>query len=201
VVIATGMRKWHAWQRVSFILVGAVVWFAACRVHPMLCPRPVMIAVGMLVFEAVRMRSFLGRLNGLSESLAICLFVLSLVAWYAMDQHFLILPYEARYLFLGVGLFPICLHTFAYDGMLKKLFERRFFKQIGQRGYAYYLIHGLTLKAVVTVMSAMHVTAEKSPATFWIMLPLSFAATLWTSALLYRSVELPIGRCLLGKSS
>jgi exopolysaccharide production protein ExoZ len=201
VVIATGMRKWVPWHRVILVITGAGVWLTVCRAYPLLSPRPIMIAVGMLVYEAVRIRPFLRRLNVLSEASSTGLLILSLVLWYAMDRHFLTLPYESRYLFLGVGLFAVCLHTFTYDGMLKKLFERRFLAKLGQRGYAYYLIHGLTLKAVITVLSAMGVITQRSSAIFWILLPISFVATLWTSTVLYRSVELPLGRLFLGKAS
>jgi exopolysaccharide production protein ExoZ len=199
VVTATRMRKWARWQRVIFILAGAGIWLAACRAYPLLSPRPVVIAVGLLVYEAIRTPSFLGRLSALSELFAACALGLSMVAWYAMDHHFLPLLDECRYLFLGVGLFAVYLHTFVYDGVLKKLFERQFLTNLGRKGYAYYLIHGLTIKAVITVVTALSFTPQKSSASFWILLPICFIATLCTSTLLHRAVDVPLRRVLTGE--
>jgi peptidoglycan/LPS O-acetylase OafA/YrhL len=58
--------------------------------------------------------------------------------------------------------------------------------------YSYYLLHGLTLKAGFLVLNRLLPGQGSGDVLFWVLLPVMFAATLATSALLFIVIERPM---------
>jgi hypothetical protein len=55
--------------------------------------------------------------------------------------------------------------------------------------YSYYLLHGLTLKASVTVLHSIWPTVAMGDLLFWLLLPLFWVVTLGPTTLLFGLVE------------
>jgi peptidoglycan/LPS O-acetylase OafA/YrhL len=65
---------------------------------------------------------------------------------------------------------------------------------LGNMSYSYYLLHGLTINVVALVFGS--VVASRSPGApdgfYWLMMPVTFAATLASSTVLFAAVERPL---------
>jgi peptidoglycan/LPS O-acetylase OafA/YrhL len=200
---ALRMRQWRRWQRVMLVLAVAGGWMAACRWNSHLSIRVVIMTVGMLVYESLAARASGGKkLSRRGEVVSIGLLILSMCLWYLADKHFLdFLPgkrflLEYRYLFLAVGLYYFFSYVLAYRGHLQRFLSGRPFRYLGQRSYSYYLIHGVTMKAVVLAASRLFHGIQYSPAVFWLLLPVSYLATLASATCLHVFVEEPMARWL-----
>jgi peptidoglycan/LPS O-acetylase OafA/YrhL len=67
--------------------------------------------------------------------------------------------------------------------------------------YSYYLIHGLSLKAIFLLLSKVYPPVQDGSLMFWMILPPVFLLTLIPSAVLFIFVEKPFSLALRPKSS
>ena len=55
--------------------------------------------------------------------------------------------------------------------------------------YSYYLMHGLTLKALALMVARFRPGFSATAAGHWAFMPIAFATTLFTSAVVFASIE------------
>jgi exopolysaccharide production protein ExoZ len=199
VVSGLRMHLWRRWQRTAFLLACACVWLSSRLVFPGNNLRPVMLIVGMLVYEALRGSWFFKRMSRTGEVSSVVLMMLSFWLLYLLKYdglRFLPLidllgkPMGIYWsIILGIGLFYICMYCFGYTGRLQQAFAWEPLRCIGAMGYSYYLIHGVTMKGILLLSNVFLPPATQSPLLFWGLLPFAFIATLLSSSLLYLLVE------------
>lgn len=206
-----GMRSWRPISRVMFFLA---VWIAAivyCLILNSWHVRLLMFIVGILLFEAMQSSTVKQVLGRRGEMLSILYFVGSLGVIYAFEVHqglFTFLPGHQtadvvldlqmnqsvfRVLVLSTSCFLLCLYAFAYDGILKRILSWDLLRFWGNMSYSYYLIHGLTLKALALVLSRLVAQPSVHPAiVFWSALLLGLLSTWLSATILFGLIEKPI---------
>jgi exopolysaccharide production protein ExoZ len=93
---------------------------------------------------------------------------------------------------LFVSFFVLCFCCFAQPtAWLPRIFSWTPIRWLGNISYSYYLIHGLTLKAVFLALGKLIAPGIDSAWLFVALLPIAFAVTLIPSALLFLSIERP----------
>jgi exopolysaccharide production protein ExoZ len=185
-------------RRVFIILAGVMLWLQVCKVCTVLSSRAVMLAIGMLLCEAVRRERFVSRFTRRGEIGAVCVLILAMSLWHLCNLNYLwflpAVPWSNfyRYLFLGTGLFCFCAYCFAYDGVLSRFFARPIMRFLGSMSYSYYLVHGVTLKGLELAASSMIPAARQSEWIFWCALPVGYAMTLCAARVVFVMVEQPL---------
>jgi exopolysaccharide production protein ExoZ len=159
-----GLRRWPVGWRVAFWLLVAVSSFAFADRDYL---RAALFVSGILVYEARDLR-VPGRLAAL----------LALLVLLAAATGLLVGPAKLAALFVSIGL--LCVAAFE-GGPIATPLSWAPLRWLGEASYSYYLIHGLVLKAIATVM----------PMPYWPMLVPAFAATLAGAAVLHYAVERP----------
>jgi peptidoglycan/LPS O-acetylase OafA/YrhL len=159
------LRRWPARWRVAFWLLVAVAAFALGHGNKL---RAVLFVSGILVYEARDLR-----VPGRPAAL---LFLLVLVG---AATGVLAGPVKFAVLFVSIGL--LCISAFR-GGPISRPLSWAPLRWLGAASYSYYLIHGLVLKAITTVM----------PMPYWWMLVPAFAATLAGTAVLHYFIERPL---------
>jgi exopolysaccharide production protein ExoZ len=195
-VIGTRMNSWCGWQRVTFLLALAAVWLTLCAWLPGLSSRAVMFVPGMLIYEASRSLRIRATLSRWGEAQAVAILVLSFVLLNLQNKGFLgflpgisVLRNYYWYAILAGGLFSFCLHCFAYDGHLKGVFSLTPLRCLGHMSYSYYLLHGVTLKALALSAAILVPAQVGTAAMFWCALPAAYVATLATGTFWHLFVE------------
>jgi exopolysaccharide production protein ExoZ len=205
------MRTWRPIRRVMFFLA---VWVTAVVYSLTVDPwhvRLLMFIVGILLFEAMQSSSVKQLLGRWGEMLSIAYFVGSLGVIYAFEVHqglFAFLPgYQTadvvldlqmnqsvfRVLVLSTSCFLLGLYSFAYDGILKRILSWDLLRFWGNMSYSYYLIHGLTLKALALVLSRIVAQPSvHSAILFWPALLLGLLSTWISATILFGLIEKPI---------
>jgi peptidoglycan/LPS O-acetylase OafA/YrhL len=159
------LRRWPTRWRVLFWLLVAVAAFALGHGNKL---RAVLFVSGILVYEARDLR-----VPGLPAAL---LFLLVLVG---AATGLLVGPVKFAALFVSIGL--LCISAFR-SGPVAVALSWAPLRWLGEASYSYYLIHGLVLNAMATVM----------PMPYWWMLVPAFGATLAGAAVLYYVIERPL---------
>jgi peptidoglycan/LPS O-acetylase OafA/YrhL len=95
--------------------------------------------------------------------------------------------YRVIVLYVSFGFFTLA--CFTSRSLLKGMFSWTPLRWLGNMSYSYYLIHGLTLKAVALVMLRVIPPSTVSTAAFWIGLPIFFFLTLVSSTMLFILIE------------
>lgn len=190
VVGVTGMRGWTGRQRVLLFGGSVVVGAGACLVNGYDFHLHLALFVsGILLHEALRVGWVV---KGLDAWGAVAL-VVTLGGVFALDQAAGAWPaWEAAcrvggVMLLFVGFFVLTLACFAREGRLAKAFAWTPLRWLGNMSYSYYLIHGLTLKALAVVAAGFPVLGTSGG--YWLVLPVAFAATWGASTVLYVAVE------------
>jgi peptidoglycan/LPS O-acetylase OafA/YrhL len=205
-----GMRTWRPISRVLFFLAVLVMAVLYCLAVDSSRVRLLMFIVGILLFEGMQssVKQLLGRWG---EMLSIAYFVGSLGVIYAFEVHqglFTFLPGHQtadvlldlqmnqnvfRVLALSTSCFLLCLYSFAYDGVLKRILSWDLLRFWGNMSYSYYLIHGLTLKALALVLSRLVAQPSvHSAILFWSALLLGLLSTWISATILFGLIEKPI---------
>ena len=97
--------------------------------------------------------------------------------------------YNLRAVWLFAALFVLVLVTFRSAGPLRALFSATPLRWLGNMSYSYYLMHGLTLKALALIVARVRPGFRATAIGHWAFLPAAFAITLVTSAVLFASIE------------
>jgi len=199
-VVGLRMPSWSQRQRVAGIVFGSLLWLAFCYRCPVFSPRVVILAVGMLLYEALGRNRFLQTFSRKGEIGAVALWVLAMTLWFLADKKLLgflpPLPLASfyRYLFLSIALFYTSAYAFGYDGFLKRFLSLKILRQIGKINYAFYLGHGLVLKATELAANTLLPPSYRSDLFFWGILPICYSAGIGTAWLLFAAVEQPFSR-------
>ncbi|MFL5417545.1 MAG: acyltransferase family protein [Myxococcales bacterium] len=193
---ALGLRRWPASRRVA-LFVALASGFAACCFFGAPHVRLILFVSGILVYEGSR-SAVVGRVarHRLAQPVALAALALFLPVSYAVltaQVSWLPAQVSARYTlqagWLSAALFVVTLCAFAGQGPLRRLFSLTPLRWLGNMSYSYYLMHGLTLKALALVVSRALPGWKPVWAAHWALLPFAFAATLATSAVLFLAVE------------
>ena len=93
---------------------------------------------------------------------------------------------------LFVAFFVLCLACFRQPkAWLPQAFTWTPLRWLGNMSYSYYLVHGLALKGSFLLLSKVLPGLDSGAAVFWLLLPVSFVATLPPSAALFLLIERP----------
>lgn len=190
VIAAGGMRKWRVRYRLIFLLAFWVIFaLATYSVHSNHI-RMLSFISGAVLYEVVKHAPVRKWLTPAGEWLAI-LFVPVAFAVYFFIQRTASHPaYEWIFpvVALTAAFFFLTLFACEYQGRLCWLFSRAPIRYLGNMSYSYYLIHGLTLKAVAMVFIIV-LGAQASLPVFVVAIFVGFAATWISSSLLFWLVE------------
>jgi exopolysaccharide production protein ExoZ len=178
-------RRSRSWRVGFFLILTAVI--VACSVLYGAPVRLIMFVSGILLFEAMRTED--GFSPGPGWGLA------ALVAGLA----FMLAPlpgeagFAAKIIVLFGTFWAFCLSCFrAPQTWLPRLFCWTPLRWLGNMSYSYYLLHGLTLKIAFVVLASVLPMSGADAATFWLLLPPLFVATLISSAMLFLAIERPL---------
>jgi peptidoglycan/LPS O-acetylase OafA/YrhL len=97
----------------------------------------------------------------------------------------------ASVLLMSAAIFSFVLHALEYPGFLQKVCTWRPMRYWGNISYSYYLAHGITLKALATLLASVRPPLN-SVLMFCIALGAGLAATWVSASLLYLLVEKPL---------
>jgi peptidoglycan/LPS O-acetylase OafA/YrhL len=106
-----------------------------------------------------------------------------------------------KYALLYILFFVFCLECFLLSGLTSRIFSSSPLRWLGNMSYSYYLIHGLSLKAIFLLLSKVYPPVQDGSLMFWMILPPVFLLTLIPSAVLFIFVEKPFSLALRPKSS
>ncbi|HWE23142.1 MAG TPA: acyltransferase [Myxococcales bacterium] len=191
-----GMRAWRPRSRVLTFLALAAAFTVACfrgATHVQL----ILFVSGILVYEACQSPWFRRVLTGRAAQVAgfAALVAFLPVAYVFVTSAVPGLPtrtsycYDLRAIWLFAALFVLVLVTFRAAGPLRALFSATPLRWLGNMSYSYYLMHGLTLKALALVVARLHPRLASTAIAHWAFLPVAFAVTLITSAVVFASIE------------
>jgi exopolysaccharide production protein ExoZ len=197
-VAALGMTRWRKGWRTLFFSALALGYTIYCLTGSYGRPHLLMFISGILLFEAADSYRLGKRLTASFDYLVLAILVLTFPLIYALTERpelFPFLPnphglsetYRIIVLFLSFGLFTFA--CFDSRGVLKALFSWTPLRWLGNMSYSYYLIHGLTLKAISLVVLRAELSPTLATLAFWLSYPLFFLLTLVTSTLLFIYVE------------
>ncbi len=165
-ILLLQLRRWPAGWRVAFWLAIAGVMFAFTRGNDL---RTVLFVAGILVYEARDLRV---------PSLPAAL--LAILTFVAAGTGMIVGPGKFAVFFVTLGL--LCIAVFPGHGPVARALSWAPLRWMGETSYSYYLIHGLVLKAIATVM----------PMPYWPMFLPAFAATVLATTVLHHAVERPL---------
>lgn len=183
------LRKFSAWMRISFWCVFWVGGFIAMPGHF----RASMFIVGFMVYETSQM---INRERG-SAALTLCaLAAFAAVLAFKVSIYFDLVTFTNAGIVSRVMLFGacylLCIAAFCKDGWLSRFFSQRYMRYFGNISYSFYLIHGLTLKAIFLVLGMILPSADyASFLWFWLLFLPAFIAATAVSTCLFLLVERP----------
>lgn len=96
-----------------------------------------------------------------------------------------------RFLVLFVTFYLLCRTCFSGQGITSRVFSWTPMRWLGNMSYSYYLIHGLTLKAIFLLLAYIYAPNAVDSALFWFVLPPAFLITLLPSTVLFITIEKP----------
>jgi exopolysaccharide production protein ExoZ len=177
------MRNWRPIHRVGFFIVLSILLFVyfAHFEGPI---RLLMFLSGIVLYDAVN-----SKLISKAPPLGLPALVAALIT--VVSFKVAGLPVWATYIVLYILFFIFCLESFVRAGLTRKIFSNRYLRWLGNMSYAYYLIHGLTLKAAFMILAMLYPGQQTTSELFWLLLIPMFVFTLIPSSLLFIFVEKP----------
>ena len=207
----TELRQWRRRSRVCFFAAGSAVYVIYAFMLSASRVRLLMFVAGILLYEAHTSGFFKRILTRRYELAAIVLFLCSLCFAYLIDTRrdlLIFLPrlnagntlvpgvstYQGPYKLIcfGVGCFWFLLFSIGYPGLLRTIFYWTPLRYLGNMSYSYYLIHGVTLKALAVVSFSIVPPADRSDWLFGVFLVLGVIATWVSSTILFVTIEKPL---------
>jgi exopolysaccharide production protein ExoZ len=183
VVTLLHLRRRSNLQRICFVAAVAIALAAWSAVSGAGHIRMIMFMSGMLIHDAIASR----QVRAPSGMVAAAALVIGLAGS--------LLPVTG-YVKIGLlfaSFFLVCMHCFLRpQAWLARAFCWTPMRWLGNMSYSYYLLHGLTLKALFMFVPHSAALADHALLLFVLLLPLFFAATLFTSGCLYLLVERPL---------
>lgn len=188
------MRAWRPAVRVVFWIAMAALWLTAAFYVPQLNQRAVYLVVGILVYETLRAPA--NKLSKQGELRSLAAFIAGFALLFLMNANRLsFLPYVESlrsvywHVFMGAGLYCFGRYCIGFEGFIKSFFSCRPLRSLGQIGYSFYLIHGLTLKAFALVAALLLPPSYHSAGLFWSSAAIAYLAALVASTLTFVFVE------------
>ena len=179
------LRRRTPAQRIVFFLSVAIIGAVYCGLNggPV---RLLMFIAGILLYEVISNKLIPAPTSGL----AIAALTAGLLC--------LLLPiqgapgYTTKTVVLFACFFVLCLTCFtAPQARITKAFTWAPVRWLGNMSYSYYLLHGLTLKAIFMVMHSLIHSPDNGFALTVAVMPAAFAITLLSSAALFIFIERP----------
>lgn len=198
---ATGMRAWTRGARASFFGILWLAYGGLCWLGWAGHVRLILFVAGILLYEAVASNRWATHLRGAGEIIVVLLLCVSFWSLYGPHTSgssafavtpgaaILLTPYKA--MTLSTAFFLLCLHSFRYRGLLQRVFSWAPLRWLGNMSYSYYLVHGLALSAVGSVVGRFLPPNEHSTVAFGFVFVLSFAAAWLAATALFLGVERP----------
>ena len=187
---AVRLRTWTRLRRMLFLAMGLVLCLALAPLIRMAYVRFGMFLVGILLYEALSAADFKARLNRVGEVLVLAVGVGSLALVSLLDlrqQWFAFLPGLSTHYgvycagLLSVSFGALTAYALGYPGLIQAVCSWAPLRWLGNMSYSYYLIHGLTLKAVSMVLFRFFAPSGHSPILFGCMFGVGLLATLLSS--------------------
>ncbi|WP_085300413.1 acyltransferase family protein [Cognaticolwellia mytili] len=181
------MRAWRFQNRVTFWLSVSVVGFLLFEIFgdPADYTRLLMFISGILLYEVYTQKSF--KLPNFFGTLSLIFSML----FYHFSSEIPSIP-TLSVIILFVCFFFLCLEAFASNNGSALWLSFSPLRWLGNMSYSYYLIHGITLKALFLFMTMIIPAAEQFDYQFWLILPIFFIITLISSFILYITIEKPL---------
>ena len=183
VVTLFQLRRRSHLQRICLVAAAAIALAAWSAVSGAGHIRMIMFMSGMLIHDAIASR----QVRAPSSVVAVAALVIGLAGS--------LLPVTG-YVKIGLlfaSFFLVCLHCFLRpQAWLARVFCWTPMRWLGNMSYSYYLLHGLTLKALFMFVPRSAALTDHALLLFVVLLPLFFAVTLFTSGCLYLLVERPL---------
>jgi peptidoglycan/LPS O-acetylase OafA/YrhL len=190
------LRRWNPGPRVLFFIAIAAGFAVYCfrggqRVQLLL------FVSGILVYEASRSEAVvrIARGRGAQAVALVALAIFLPVCFEIQTLHVSWLPlassarYQLQACWLFAVLFAVVLVAFVAEGPVRSIFSVAPLRWLGNMSYSYYLMHGLTLKALGLFIARAFPNRHPGPAAHWTFMPFGLAATLVTSTILFCMVE------------
>ena len=190
IVELTRMRSWQSSHRIIFFLclAGFILFFCQLYNHP----RGVMFITGIVVYELIKFQQVTVLKNRMIEvGLSVIILLILPVYQFLIEQN---LYANIPTLFVGFG--GLLFIAFQNGTAVQKVFSWSLIRWLGNISYSYYLIHGLTLKAMVKFLSVVCPSWLTPQFCFWVWLPLAFLLTFVSSTILFVLVEKPFSLTL-----
>ena len=183
VVTLLQLRRRSNLQRICFVAAVAVALAAWSAVSDVGHIRMIMFMSGMLIHDAIASRQVRAP-SGMVAAAALMI---------GLAGSLLPVTGQVKIGLLFASLFLFCMHCFLRpQSWLARAFCWTPMRWLGNMSYSYYLLHGLTLKALFMFVPHLPALAGHALLLFVLLLPLFFAATLFTSGCLYLLVERPL---------
>ncbi len=192
-----GMRRWKGSSRSVLFIALTLAYTTYCLIGPYARYRLIMFFSGVLLYEAVNTYNFCKNPTPRSDHYVLLALVLTFPLIYILSARptfFRFLPLASEYggiyreLVLFVSFFVLILFCINSNSLLKNIFSWTPLRWLGNVSYSYYLIHGLTIKAIALVVYSFFQLADPG-IIFWVSLPVSFFLTLVSSTMLFIFVE------------
>jgi peptidoglycan/LPS O-acetylase OafA/YrhL len=188
IIIGLRLRSWSGNRRLVWWLAVWVGYLLLPLVVPAIPIRFAMFFAGMTLYEVSIHPFFHKRLTATGELFAALTFIASLIVLFFTTgshaaQGMLGAPLPTGSVgaaALSLGCFTLALFAFQFDGIAKSVFSWTPIRWMGNISYSYYLIHGLTLKALARVLRTMF--PPEADAFFFVALLFLSLATTWTTA-------------------
>jgi len=198
VVYGLSLDSWSSTSRVRLLVIVGVVSVALFIAGPLPQLRASMFIVGMLLHEALSSSRFKARLSARGERLVIVLFPATFPVIYFLFRRSVAsgaddMTWSASAMaVLWCSFSALVVYAAGFDGGLRRILSTAPLRRLGTVSYSFYLVHGLTLKAIVRV--AHHYAPLQGHATmlFWCMLPAAFLTSVVGATALFCAVARPM---------
>lgn len=179
------LRKWKLKSRISFWLVISIFGFLLGDYYANNF-RLIMFVSGILLFEFMSLDSLkFPRFSGLF-GLVISLLLFGYFSSISLDNKII-------KLMLFISFFIVCFESFTRKNGSAMVFNYRPMRWLGNMSYSYYLIHGITLKALFLIFEKANglIISGGDYMYLYMWIPV-FVITLITSFILFIFVEKPL---------
>lgn len=181
-------------RRVLWLVGITAALSVAFLVWPMSIMRMLMFPAGMLALEARNSAWFRSQLTKAGEAAVWALLIVSFpaIVYFSASPAGPIIWTHGALAVLFVTYFWVVVYVTAFDGSFRRTFSVFSLRWLGNISYSFYLLHGLTLKALSVAVHGVLPPGAYGTTIFWTMLLVGFPAAFAASTLLFVTVEKPL---------
>jgi exopolysaccharide production protein ExoZ len=200
-LLVSGTRM-RTWPRRSRVLLFIALWIGHIGLYLLHLDTRVRLSMflsGMILYEVLQSRTWDRRYSAFREVLSITSFGITLMMLGFLDMHHPVIAFlpdlshkaDLYWMLLQFGtLFSLVGCTFAYHGVLSRVFSWAPLRWLGNMSYSYYLLHGLIIQGLAMVVARL-VPMQTSIVLFGALFLGALAMTMLGSFILFISVEKP----------